>query len=126
MRVLIIDDEDNLRHILRRMLEQEKHEVVEAPNGRAGLTIFRRQPFDAVITDIIMPEKEGVETIMEMRALKKDVRIVAMSGGGRGMNLDFLKMAKQLGADATLPKPFRKEELLACLTGGSSGRFDGA
>ena len=74
-----------------------------------------------VLTDIIMPEQEGMETIGEMRKLNKTVRIVAMSGGGI-KDLDVLLLARRLGADATLAKPFRKDDLLACVEGGRPGR----
>ncbi len=85
---------------------------------------FQAQQFDVVVTDVVMPEKEGIETIMEMRKLNQTLRIVAISGGGRIKNMDFLRLARGLGADATLPKPFRKEELLAVVEGRSAGRDD--
>lgn len=105
MRVLVIDDEAALRQVIRRMLESAGHQVVEAQNGRTGLQTFRGAPFDTVVTDIIMPEQEGMETIAEMRKLK----------GGGIKHLDVLGLARRLGADATLPKPFRKEDLLSCV-----------
>lgn len=120
MRVLIIDDEAKLRLIVRKMLEAAGYEVGEAENGRAGLQAFQEKAADIVLTDIIMPEKEGIETIVELRKLsQKSLRIVAMSGGGRAKNVDFLKIAQSLGADATLAKPFRKEDLIACIEGRS-------
>lgn len=124
MRVLVIDDDEALRRVVRRMLEPDGHDVVEAEDGRAGLARFTRGDFDAVITDILMPEQEGVQTIMQIRASNAQVRIIAVSGGGSLKIMDFLEMARLLGADATLPKPFRKEELIACLTGASRGRTD--
>ena len=120
MRVLLIDDEPALRQVIRRMLESAGHQVVEAQNGRTGLQTFQAAPFDAVVTDIIMPEQEGVETIAEMRKVNKSVRIVAISGGGI-KRLDVLGLARRLGADATLPKPFRKEDLLSCVEGRADG-----
>lgn len=117
MRILVIDDEAALRQTVRRMLESAGHEIVEATNGHTGLEAFRKQKFDAVITDILMPEKEGIETILQMRAISQSTRIVAMSGGGGAGNMDFLRMAQRLGADAALPKPFRKEQLFASLDG---------
>jgi DNA-binding response OmpR family regulator len=122
MRILIIDDEEPLRLLIRRILETSEHDVTEAPDGRAGLATFQAQPFDAVVTDIVMPETEGAETILKLRRLDKDVRIVAISGGGTLMSLDLLKLARSLGADATLPKPFTAQELLACVEGRSNGR----
>lgn len=120
MRVLVIDDEPGLRQVIRRMLEPAGHEVVEAENGRAGAQALHAVPFDVVLTDIIMPEQEGMETIGEMRKLNKTVRIVAMSGGGI-KDLDVLLLARRLGADATLAKPFRKDDLLACVEGRAAG-----
>lgn len=117
MRVLIIDDEAPLRQSMRRMLESVGHEVVEADNGRTGVALYRKQPTDVVVTDIIMPQKEGIETIRELRAIDPDVRIIAVSGGGRSQNMDFLMIAGKLGATDTLAKPFRKEELIACVEG---------
>jgi CheY-like chemotaxis protein len=122
MRILIIDDEEPLRLLIRRILETSEHQAVEASDGRAGLAAFQAQPFDAVVTDIVMPGTEGVETIMELRKLDKNVRIVAISGGGILKNLDILKLARSLGANATLRKPFTADELLACVEGRSSGR----
>lgn len=117
MRVLLIDDEAGLRLTMRKMLEAGGHEVVEADNGRRGVEAFRRQPPDVVVTDIIMPDREGIETIRDIRALDAKVRIVAISGGGRNQNMEFLRIAAKLGASATLAKPFRKEEFLACVEG---------
>lgn len=116
MRVLVIDDESALREVIRRMLESAGHQVVEAQNGRMGIQAFQAAPFDVVLTDIIMPEQEGMETIAQMRKLNERVRIVAMSGGGI-KDLDVLLVARRLGADATLPKPFRRDNLLACVEG---------
>lgn len=117
MRVLVIDDEAPLRLTMRRMLEAAGHEVTEAENGRLGLEAFRRQPTDVVVTDIIMPQKEGIETIRDLRAIAPGVRIIAVSGGGRNQDMNFLRIARKIGADATLPKPFRKETLIACVEG---------
>lgn len=115
VRVLVIDDEAGLRMTIRKMLESAGHEVVEAENGRLGLEAYKKQPPDVVVTDIIMPQKEGIETIRDIRAIAPNVRIVAISGGGRNQNMDFLRIAEKLGANATLPKPFRRDELIACV-----------
>jgi DNA-binding response OmpR family regulator len=117
MRVLVIDDEATLRQTMRRMLESAGHTVMEAENGRVGLEVFRLQPADVVVTDIIMPQKEGIETIRDLRVIAPGVRIIAVSGGGRNQDMDFLRIARKLGADATLAKPFRKEILVACVEG---------
>ena len=114
-RILIIDDEDELRSMLRQMLEHVGHEVSEAVNGAVGIEIYERDAPDLIITDIIMPEKEGVETIIALRRADPDLPIIAISGGGRLDATDFLTMAKKLGARHTLTKPFRREQLLEAI-----------
>ncbi len=118
-RILIIDDEDELRSMLRRMLEQAGHQVTEAVNGAEGIKLYEQDRPDLIITDIIMPEKEGVETIIALRRADPDLPIIAISGGGRLETTDFLTMARKLGARRTLSKPFRRDQLLeavgACL-----------
>lgn len=111
-RILIIDDEELARFTMREILEGAGYEVIEAKNGNQGLAYQKAQPCDLVITDIIMPEKEGVETIIEMKRDFPNVPIIAISGGGRTRNLDFLKLAKQYGAGKILAKPFSEEELI--------------
>jgi CheY-like chemotaxis protein len=113
MRVLLIDDEQMVRKIVRKMLERSGHEVTEAENGRLGLEQLKlgleqlkTGTFDLVITDIIMPEMEGVETLMTVREQYPSVKVIAMSGGGRTGNIDFLSAAEKLGASAILHKPF--------------------
>lgn len=117
MRILLIDDDVMLRQTIRKMLESGGHEVIEAENGRVGIEAFRKHRIEAVVTDIIMPQKEGIETIRDIRSLDAKVRIVAISGGGRTHKMDFLNIAAKLGATTTLSKPFRKEALLACVEG---------
>ena len=111
-RLLVIDDEKLARLTLRKILERAGHEVVEATNGSEGIAMYRAQPFDAVITDIIMPDKEGVETIIELKRDFPQVRLIAISGGGRTRNLDFLKLAMQYGAEKILAKPFSQDDLV--------------
>jgi CheY-like chemotaxis protein len=111
-RIIIIDDEDELRSMLRQMLEQAGHEVTEAVNGAEGIQSYERDRHDLIITDIIMPEKEGVETIIALRRADPDLPIIAISGGGRLEATDFLTMTKKLGARRTLSKPFRRDQLL--------------
>ena len=110
-RILVIDDDSAIRSVVRRGLERAGHEVTEAPDGDAGLKSFRTRNTDLVITDIIMPEREGVETIMALRKEFPALKIIAMSGGGGG-SADFLSIAKKLGARRTLAKPFGHRELL--------------
>ncbi len=111
-RILIIDDEDELRSMLRQMLEQAGHQVTEAVNGAEGIQLYEQDTHDLIITDIIMPEKEGVETIIALRRTDPDLPIIAISGGGRLEATDFLPMAGKLGARRTLSKPFRRDQLL--------------
>ena len=111
-RVLLIDDDDLVRKILRRILEGADFEVVEAADGDEGIRSYEAEPIDVVVTDILMPKKEGIETIIELRRINPEVRIVAISGGGRNVGQQYLKMAGKLGADRILPKPVRPKELL--------------
>ena len=115
MKVLVIDDEHSIRHTLRRLLEAHGFEVVTANDGRHGMALFRSERPNLVITDIIMPEQEGIETIMLLRQERPEVGVIAISGGARTRNLDYLKMAGSLGADDVIQKPFEAEELLSRL-----------
>jgi CheY-like chemotaxis protein len=112
-RILIIDDEADIRGLYRRLLEAAGHEVIEAPDGDVGVKLYRKGRTDLIITDIIMPEKEGIQTIMELRRDFPQVKIIAISGGGTAMaSATCLHLAKGLGAARTLAKPFSKQELL--------------
>src|SRR5258708_9058818 len=97
-KILVIDDDAIVRRTLAAVLEDGGHDVVCADDGLRGMDAFRIQQPDLVVTDIIMPEQEGIQTITEMRKERPDARIIAMSGGGRIVNTGFLKMAKDLGA----------------------------
>jgi CheY-like chemotaxis protein len=110
--VLVIDDEQLIRLQVRAALEQDGFVVHEAANGNEGLTRIAVTVPDVVITDILMPDKEGIETILELRRRYPSIRIIAISGGGRTGNKDFLRTAKHLGADRTLAKPFGLADLL--------------
>ncbi|MFH1139302.1 MAG: response regulator [Pseudomonadota bacterium] len=114
-RILIIDDDESIRAVIRKMLERTGHEVHEAVDGREGLRIFKETTADLVITDILMPEKEGIQTIMELRKESKDLKILAISGGGAVGPFTYLSMARELGADMTLSKPFTMTELSEAL-----------
>ncbi|MBF0107804.1 MAG: response regulator transcription factor [Magnetococcales bacterium] len=112
-RILIIDDDENIRAYLRAILEGEDgHELQEARDGDEGIHLYRKYRFDLVITDILMPVKDGVELIMEMTESFADARIIAMSGGGRGLDATFnLDMARDFGALRVMSKPFSPEEV---------------
>ena len=114
-RILIIDDESSVRKVLRHMLERDGHEVVEAPDGHMGLRLYREHPTDLIVTDILMPEKEGIETILELRKTSPGVRILAISGGGRMSKYDLLETAEKFGVAKTLAKPFERQEFLAAV-----------
>jgi CheY-like chemotaxis protein len=110
--ILVIDDDAQIRLLLRRILEKEGHRVYDAADGTSGLSLLKRRNMDLVITDIIMPEKEGLETILDIRHEFPDIKIIAISGGGKTGLPDFLPAAKKFGAHYTLSKPFGKNELL--------------
>jgi CheY-like chemotaxis protein len=109
--ILVVDDEEFVRATLRQMLEKTGHQVFEAANGIEALCAFEKHEANLVIIDIIMPEKEGIETIMELRQRKPGLKIIAMSGGGRTGNTQYLHLAKSFGANNILPKPFKMGEV---------------
>ena len=113
VRVLLIDDDLELLRQMSRALFAAGYTVDAAPDGRVGLEKFQANPADLVITDLIMPTREGVETIVALRKLSADVRIIAISGGYRVGPTDFLSLARHVGADEVLAKPFRLADLVA-------------
>lgn len=114
--ILLVDDDDLFRNMLGITLGKLGHTVVPARDGREAMRLFRVMPaVELVLTDLVMPEKEGIETIRELRALKPDVKIVAMTGGNPSDAKDYLKMASLMGAARTLNKPFSQEELVAAI-----------
>lgn len=114
-RILVVDDDSLVRQTIKHLLAAQGHEVHEAENGRHGEALALRDSPDIVVIDILMPEQEGVETIIALRRQRPDVRILAISGGGQMRYPDFLAMAKQFGAHATLAKPFDRDALLGAL-----------
>jgi CheY-like chemotaxis protein len=110
--ILVIDDDNEFRTVLCAALEGAGHEVYQACNGREGLECYREQPVDLVLTDLIMPDIEGVETIRELRREYSNVRIIAMSGGGPTDADEFLDDADKFGAANRLQKPFSRSHLL--------------
>jgi len=112
-KILIIDDDNQFRRLCRIILENAGYtDIVEAENGHIGMKLIRNDHFDLVITDIIMPDKEGIETIMETRKDFPAIKIIAMSGGGKVGPDNYLVMAGHLGAGRTLAKPFQQSELV--------------
>lgn len=115
MRILLVEDDKHTRDMLRLLLIKMGHEVVEAINGKMALKLCRTESPDVMLTDIVMPEKEGVETIIEVRRAYPKIKIVAMSGGGVGSGTTYLKLATTLGASQSLMKPFSEGELALAL-----------
>ena len=112
-RILIIDDEPHILLMLKKMLERTGYEIDLASNGKEGLDLFTRKPSDLVITDIIMPEKEGLETIREMKRMQPELKIIAMSGGGKISAENYLETAKIFGASRIIEKPFTQQHMVA-------------
>lgn len=110
--ILIIDDEAPIRSMLRLILERAGYSVIEATDGVEGIRHYRKQPTDLIITDLIMPNKDGIGMIIDLKKEFPAIKIIAMSGGGLNKPDGYLKGAKQLGARHTLSKPIDREELL--------------
>jgi CheY-like chemotaxis protein len=114
-RLLVVDDNDDMRQSMKRLLEHFGYEVRVAQDGRHALETQRQAPSDVLITDIFMPDTDGLETINQFREAFPDMKIIAMSGGGASLEADYLSTASVVGADAVLRKPFSKESLLQAL-----------
>jgi CheY-like chemotaxis protein len=110
-RILVIDDEELVRVSIAAALRRAGHRVTLAADGEDALATFRPGDFNLVITDIVMPRKDGIETLLALRRLEPKLHIIAMSGSGEPDQGFYLKAAVALGADATLQKPFRAAEL---------------
>jgi DNA-binding response OmpR family regulator len=116
-RILIIDDDDLIRQMLRAVLEREGYDVLDASDGREGLRVFMKNPVDLVVTDLVMPEKEGLEIIIELRRNFPDLKIIAISGGGTVGGSQYLDVAGKLGADKIMGKPLKLREFIAIVKG---------
>jgi len=114
-KVLLVDDDEMVLYALSRALKQAGHEVLEAINGLKVLDIVSKEHPDVLVTDLIMPEQEGITTIAQVNALYPDLPIIAISGGGRAVDTDFLDIAMYIGATASLQKPFHENELIALI-----------
>jgi CheY-like chemotaxis protein len=114
-RILVIDDDFIVRETIVRVLQKVGYDVISAMDGKLGIATFNSEHPDLVITDIIMPEKEGLQTITEIRNINPDAKIIAISGGGRVGNTDFLTIARRLGAFEAIAKPFTPKELVNCV-----------
>ncbi|MBF0584519.1 MAG: response regulator [Magnetococcales bacterium] len=112
-RILIVDDDISIRILLRKLLEDDGHQIEEAVDGKQAVRCYWENPADLVITDVLMPEKDGVELIRDLLRGFPDVRVVAMSGGGRWVSARRgLQLAGESGAAHLLEKPFTKKQIL--------------
>ena len=114
--ILLVEDDDQLRTMLRLLLTSSGHQVWEAANGTGACELYQQQGFDLVITDLVMPDVEGLGMIRDLRRINQNVRIIAISGGGqsggKSKAKEYLLIAQKLGAQLTLAKPFDNQEFL--------------
>ena len=106
-RILVVDDEETIRLLFRNLFEAEGYEVIEAEDGEQGLELYQKHPADLVITDIVMPKKNGLEVIKELKKQDRKAKVIGVASIP-----DVLSEAEKAGADATLPKPFKVDEVL--------------
>jgi CheY-like chemotaxis protein len=110
-RILVVDDNDDLRATIQALLQADGFDVAQAADGRAALAELRSRPADVVLTDLVMPDQDGIETIVELKKLYPHLKIVAMSGWTSAQGSDYLQVAREIGAAHTLQKPFDPAEL---------------
>jgi DNA-binding response OmpR family regulator len=119
--ILVIDDDEIVNGMLVQLLTEEGYAVRSAGNGRTGMALVETSPVDLIITDIVMPDKEGLETIIAIKKISKTIPIIAISGGGRNSADEYLHYAQHLGADYSFKKPIDSRLFLAavreCLAG---------
>jgi DNA-binding NtrC family response regulator len=120
-RILIIDDQESIRRVVRRALEQDGHEVFEASDGEIGMEILETQTFDLVITDIFMPGQDGIVTLRQIRKRFPAVKVIVISGGDATGLLDLRQDAELLGAVSSVQKPFNAREIIDAVRAGLSG-----
>lgn len=109
--ILVVDDEEEIRSVISTALRAQGHEVREASNGRIAIRLLGESDTDLVITDLVMPDQEGLETITAIREQFKNIGIIAISGAFTDRQIDFLPVAAQMGAHKTLTKPFGLQDL---------------
>lgn len=107
--VLVVDDDPGVRDVIRSMLESSGYKVHLAENGKEAMRLLKSEPVDLILTDLVMPEQEGIETIKALRRQYPETKVIAMSGAFGG---DYLRIAAYLGAHATLAKPIQMDKLL--------------
>jgi CheY-like chemotaxis protein len=115
-KILVLDDEPSILFMIKKMLEKAGHEVSVALNGKEGMVLFEKNRPDLLITDIIMPEKEGLETIFELRRKYPELKIIAISGGGRISPEGYLPGAKLLGANMVFQKPLVQKDFMEAVS----------
>jgi DNA-binding NtrC family response regulator len=111
-RILVIDDQESIRRVVRRALEGDGHEVMDASDGEMGMRVLERHGADVVITDIFMPGQDGIVTLREIRKKFPSLKVIVISGGDSTGMLDLRKDAELLGAMKSLPKPFTTHEIV--------------
>jgi len=111
-KIIVIDDEPYILLMLKKMLEKEGHRVEMATNGVEGIDLYHKNGADLIITDIVMPEKEGLETIINLKTENPSLKVIAISGGGRVDSREYLHSAQLLGAEKIFQKPFKKDEIV--------------
>lgn len=114
--ILLVEDDNDLRAMLKSSLERKRYTVIEASNGREALQKFKPLLTDLVITDLLMPEQDGIGLIMEVKKLRPDIKVIAISGGGKAGPSNYLSIAETLGADAVFAKPFSLASLMDKVT----------
>lgn len=114
-KILVIDDEADICEMTKLLLERAGHDVTCTTDSRAAARILKEQAFEVVITDMLMPDKDGLEVMADLRRHHPEVRIIASSGGGRVSSDSYLHIARKSGAHALLSKPFTLKELLSCI-----------
>lgn len=114
-RILVVDDDFEFSDLIQSILEAEGHIVEAIPDGSKVISKFRSAPYEIIVLDLIMPNKDGLEVLIELKKLNLHPKVIAVSGGGYGNAADYLSWAKTLGVDFTLQKPFSKDEFLAAV-----------
>jgi DNA-binding NtrC family response regulator len=121
--ILVIEDMAGVRHAISSMLKRAGHSVTLAHNGSQGLTELKQRPFDLVITDMLMPDSDGMEVLSALAGMSKRPPVIAISGGGAGVNAETALKAAKLHANAFLQKPFERNELLAAVNQALEGGY---
>lgn len=113
--ILVVDDQKEIRTLIERILVRENHSIYQAADGNEGLAVFETESIDLIITDLLMPEKEGMEMIKQIRKTHPAIKIIAISGGGIVDSATYLHVASILGANKTISKPFKAADLIAAV-----------